>query len=65
MEDEQGAAGVANIEVPAEHADILTRAVKLLSTGEQWVVDNVHAGITTLEGMMTPAAPDKGDENNA
>lgn len=39
------------VEVPAEHADLLQRAVELLKSGEQWVKDNIEAGVTTLEGL--------------
>lgn len=49
--DPQPAAPVT-VTVPAEHADLLQRAVALLEKGEQWVKDNIEAGVTTLENMF-------------
>lgn len=41
------------IEVPAEHADLIQRAVALLALGEQFVSDNIHAGIRMLEDLFS------------
>lgn len=40
------------VEVPAEHVNLLQRAVELLKSGEQWIKDNIEAGVTTLEGLF-------------
>lgn len=49
------------VTVPAEHADLLQRAIALLEKGEQYVKDNIEAGVTMLEGLFkssdTPATP--------
>lgn len=46
------------VTVPAEHADLLQRAIALLEKGETYVKDNIEAGVTMLEGLFTstPAA---------
>lgn len=46
------------VTVPAEHADLLQRAIALLEKGEQYVKDNIEAGVAMLEGLFTstPAA---------
>jgi hypothetical protein len=48
-----------SVEVPAEHADLLQRAVALLQKGEAWLKDNIEAGISTLENLLSA----KDDEN--
>lgn len=54
---EQATPTTATVTVPVEHAALIERAVKLLERGEQWIVDNIHAGVTTLEGLLS-------DKNN-
>jgi hypothetical protein len=45
------------VDVPAEHEDLLQRAVALLKKGEQFVVDNIEAGLSALEALFeTPPA---------
>lgn len=51
------------VTVPAEHADLLQRAIALLEKGETYVKDNIEEGIAMLEGLFkssdttaTPAA---------
>lgn len=64
--DEQPA--TVAVDVPAEHVSLIKRAVALLERGEQWITDNIHAGISHFEGIVgeTPAAThDEGDSNNA
>lgn len=54
-DDAPGAATTAEpvtITVAAEHASFIQRAVALLEKGEQFVVDNFEAGLTTLEGFF-------------
>lgn len=46
------AAAPVTIEAPAEHQSLLERAVALLKTGEQYVIDNIEAGLSTLEQMV-------------
>ena len=46
------AAPVATVEVAAEHADLIQRAVTLLESGATWIKDNIEAGITTLEKLL-------------
>lgn len=41
------------VDVPAQHVSLIQRAVALLEKGEQFVIDNVEAGITTLESFFT------------
>ena len=48
-------AAPVTIEVPAEHESAVQRFVDLLKSGEQWVVDNVHAALTHFESFLTPA----------
>jgi hypothetical protein len=46
------------VDVPAEHEDLLQRAVALLKKGEQFVVDNIEAGLSALEALFeTEKAP--------
>ena len=52
---QQDSADTASFSVPVEHADLLERILNLLNTGEQWVLDNIHAGVTTLEGLLPGA----------
>lgn len=40
------------VDVPVEHVDLIKRAVALLERGEQWVADNIHAGISHFEGIF-------------
>ena len=46
------------IQVPTEHASIIERAVALLKRGEQWIIDNIHAGVTTIEGLVVDPGED-------
>lgn len=50
-EVEQPAAPVT-IEVPAAHASLFQRIKALIERDEQWIIDNVHAAVTTLENMF-------------
>jgi len=77
MSDVSGAVeqAPASVEVPAtpvavdltdvktEHVSLLERFVALLKRDEQWIVDNIEAGVAALEGMFeskseAPAAPE-------
>jgi len=51
-------AAPVTLEVPAEHADIMQRALSLLNRGEQWVTDNIHAGIKHFEDIFGIKAED-------
>jgi len=41
-------------DVKTEHVSLLERFVALLKRDEQWIVDNIEAGVTALEGMFEP-----------
>jgi len=43
-----------SVDIPAEHSDLFERIVSLVKSGEQWVLDNIHAGVTTLENLLNP-----------
>lgn len=45
-------AAPVTIEVPAAHASLFQRIKALIERDEQWIIDNVHAGVTTLENMF-------------
>lgn len=45
-------AAPVTIEVPAVHASLFQRIKALIERDEQWIIDNVHAGVTTLENMF-------------
>lgn len=48
--DEQPAS--VAVDVPAEHVGLLTRLVAVLKRDEQWIVDNIHAGVVQLENIF-------------
>lgn len=55
------------VPVPAEHQSAVERFVALLKSGEQWIVDNVHAALTHFESLVTPAdeAAPNGEQKGA
>jgi len=56
------------VSVPVEHESTVSRLLALLEKGEQWIVDNVEAGLKTLENMFadaTPAGEDADEEKAA
>jgi ABC-type nitrate/sulfonate/bicarbonate transport system substrate-binding protein len=46
-----------DVSVPVEHESTVSRLLALLEKGEQWIVDNVEAGLKTLENMFADATP--------
>lgn len=52
------AAATVTLDVPAEHASLLQRALALLERGESYIKDNIEAGITHFEALF------KDDDNN-
>jgi ABC-type nitrate/sulfonate/bicarbonate transport system substrate-binding protein len=52
------------VSVPVEHESTVSRLLALLAKGEQWIVDNVEAGLATLENMFKGSedAPTTADE---
>lgn len=51
---QQDQAPTVTLDVPTDHLGLFQRIVTLIESGEQWVLDNIHAGVTTLEGMLQP-----------
>jgi hypothetical protein len=45
------------VSVPVEHESTVSRLLALFAKGEQWIVDNVEAGLKTLENMFADATP--------
>lgn len=51
-------AAPVTIEVPAAHASLFERIKALIERDEQWIVDNIHAGIAHFEKMVGDAGLD-------
>lgn len=49
------------IEVPAAHASLFERIKALVERDEQWIVDNIHAGIAHFESIIKSASDAKQD----
>lgn len=58
MSDTQDSAAPVTIEVPAAHASLFQRIKALIERDEQWIVDNIHAGIAHFEKMVGDAKDD-------
>lgn len=54
-EPAQAPPATVSIDVPPEHASIVSRLLAILKSGERWVIDNVEAGIGHFENLLTPA----------
>lgn len=46
------APATVSVEVPAQHLSLIERAVALLKREEQFVIDNIEAGISHFEAMF-------------
>lgn len=45
-------AAPVTIEVPAAHTSLFQRIKALIERDEQWIIDNIHAGITHFESIV-------------
>jgi hypothetical protein len=47
------------VEVPAKHETLFRRIAALIHRDEQWLIDNIDAGITHFESMFKDVANDQ------